>query len=120
MTTASGQKALGLATMEDELSNRIIGAAIEIHKALGPGLLESVYEECLAFELSERKIPFTRQEEIPLIYRGNLLPSNLRIDLWVGGLVIVELKSIEAVLPIHEAQVLTYLKMTDCKLGLLL
>jgi GxxExxY protein len=105
---------------EDELSNLIIGAGIDVHKEVGPGLLESVYEECLAFELAVRKIPFERQKEIPLIYKGNNLPSNFRIDLLVGGLVIVELKSVENIIPIHEAQLLTYLKMTGCKLGLLL
>lgn len=105
---------------EDELSNLIIGAAIEVHREVGPGLLESVYEECMAFELASRGIPFERQKEIALVYKGKILPSNLRIDLFVGGMVIVELKSIDTVLPIHEAQLLTYLKMTNCKLGLIL
>jgi len=105
---------------EDELSNLIIGAAIEVHREVGPGLLESVYEECMVLELGSRGIPFERQKEIPLCYKGNQIESNLRLDLLVDHLVIVELKAVEAVLPIHEAQLLTYLKMTGCKLGLIL
>ena len=105
---------------EDELSNQITGAAIEVHKAMGPGLLEAVYEDCLAFELDERHIPNARQKQIPLAYKGHELGSELRIDFLVGGLVVVELKSVETILPVHEAQVITYLKLTGCKLGLLL
>ena len=106
--------------IEDELSNKIIGAAIEVHNTVGPGLLESVYEECMAFELASRDIPFERQKEIPIIYKGHKLDTVFRIDLLVGRLVIVELKSVETVLPVHKAQVLSYLKMTNLKLGLLL
>jgi len=104
----------------DELSKVIIGAAIEVHRELGPGLLESAYEECLAHELSLRRVPFERQKEIPITYKGKSLDCGFRLDLLVGGLVIVELKSVDKSLPVHDAQVITYLKLTGCKLGILL
>ncbi|MFC1960211.1 GxxExxY protein [Chloroflexota bacterium] len=105
---------------EDELSKQIIGAAIEVHRTLGPGLLESAYESCLAHELRLQGIPFERQKELPLHYKGASVDCGYRLDLLVGGLVIVELKAVEQLAPIHEAQVLTYLKLTGCKLGMLL
>ncbi|MCP4423834.1 MAG: GxxExxY protein [Chloroflexi bacterium] len=105
---------------ENLLSNAIIGAAIEVHKQLGPGLLESAYEECLAHEMTLRKIPFERQKPLPVIYKGTKLDVGYRLDFLVGGLVVVELKAIERLAPIHEAQIITYLKLTNCKLGLLL
>jgi GxxExxY protein len=104
----------------NELSGLIIGAAIEVHRQVGPGLLESVYEECLAWELTEQHIPFERQKVIPLVYKGVTLQSDLRVDLLVNNMIIVELKSVDKLIPIHEAQVLTYLRMTGCKLGLLM
>ncbi len=104
----------------EELTRNIVGAAIDVHRELGPGLLESVYEECLAFELAQRGITFTRQAPLPLTYKGRSLDSNLRLDLLVQDVVVVELKSVEAVLPIHEAQLLTYLKLTGCEVGLLI
>lgn len=104
----------------NDLSGAIIGAAIEVHKHIGPGLLESVYEECLAWELTNREIPFERQKDIPLIYKGTPLDSNLRLDFLVDDRIIVELKSVENLIPIYDAQVLTYLRMTGCKLGLLI
>ena len=104
---------------QDELSKTIIGCAIEVHRLMGPGLLESVYEECLAYELVQAKISLERQKPIPLIYKGVALGSDLKIDLLVSGLVVVELKSVDMLLPIHDAQVLTYLRLTGCKLGLL-
>lgn len=103
-----------------ELTNRIVGAAIEVHRSLGPGLLESVYEECFCFELSERKLSFTRQLEVPLLYKGTNLASSLRVDVLVEDTVVVELKSVAAVLPIHEAQLLTYLRLTKREVGLLI
>lgn len=106
--------------MEDQLSNQILGAAIEVHKQMGPGLLESVYEECLSYELSLREIPFVRQQPVHLHYKDLDVSDTLRLDLLVGGLVVVEIKSVQMILPIHEAQLMTYLKLTDCKLGLLL
>jgi len=105
---------------ENELSNVILGAAIEVHRHLGPGLLESVYEECLAHELSQRQIPFERQKPIPVIYKGVHLDCGFRADLFVANSVLVELKAVDQLLPIHDAQVLTYLKLAHCKLGLLL
>jgi GxxExxY protein len=105
---------------ENPLSNEIIGAAIEVHRQLGPGLLESAYEECLAHEFTLREIPFERQKPLPVIYKGVKLDVGYRLDLLVGGLVVVELKAVEKFAPIHEAQMITYLKLTNCKLGLLL
>ncbi len=107
-------------TPEDILSNRIIGAAIEIHRHLGPGLLESTYETCLVREFELRHIPFERQKSLPVQYKGERLDAGYRIDLLVDNLVIVELKAVEQLLPVHTAQVLTYLRLTGCKLGLLL
>jgi GxxExxY protein len=105
---------------EDQLSNVIIGAAIEMHRALGPGLLESTYEGCLARELALRKVPFERQKAIPVIYKGEEIDCGFRIDLLVDQKVIVELKAVDRLVQIHQAQVLTYLKLTGCKLALLL
>ncbi len=104
----------------NDLTGRIIGAAIEVHKILGPGLLESVYEECLSHELEVGQISFERQKEIPIEYKGVRLSCGYRIDLLVDGRVIVEIKSCDTVLPIHEAQLLTYLKLTSLRVGLLI
>jgi GxxExxY protein len=105
---------------ENEISGQVIGAAIEVHRQLGPGLLESAYEECLAYEMELRHIPFERQKPLPLTYKGIHLDCGYRLDFLVGGLVVVELKAVKAFEPIHEAQILTYLRLTNCKLGLLL
>ena len=102
------------------ITEKIIGAAIEVHKTLGPGLLESVYEDCLAIELQLKKIKFIKQYRIPINYKGHSINKNLIIDLLVENQIIVELKSVEKLLPVHEAQLLTYLKLTDIKTGLLL
>src|SRR5580693_5621469 len=99
-------------TMETELTHRIIGAAIEVHRQLGPGLLESAYEECLARELSLREILFERQKPISVVYKGVQLECGYRIDLLVERRIVLELKSIEEIAPIHEAVVLTYLKLS--------
>ncbi|MBI3536558.1 MAG: GxxExxY protein [Chloroflexi bacterium] len=104
----------------NSITQNIIGAAIEVHKALGPGLLESAYEECLCHELSLRKIPFERQKQLPIDYKGIRLEAGYRIDLLVANSVIVEIKSVEGILPIHEAQLLTYLRLADRKVGLLI
>ena len=98
----------------------IIGGAIEVHRGLGPGLLESAYEECLCYELSKRGIAFERQVSVPVRYKEVKLDAGFRIDVWVERKVVVEVKAVEKLLPIHEAQVLTYLKLSDCRLGLLL
>ena len=104
----------------NDLTGEIIGAAIEIHKALGPGLLESTYEECLCVELGLRKMPYERQKEVPVQYKGVKLDCGYRLDLVVANEVIVELKACEKLEAIHEAQLLTYLKLTGIKVGLLI
>lgn len=104
----------------DKLSYEIIGAAIEVHRHIGPGLLESAYEECLCQELKIRKIKFNRQVALPVTYKGIDLDCGYRLDLVLEGLIIVELKAVEKILPIHEAQLLTYLKLTNLKIGLLI
>jgi len=105
---------------ENALSNLIIGGAIDVHTQLGPGLLENVYEECLAHELIARGVVFERQKILPVQYKGLHLECGFRLDLLVGGLVVVEIKAVDKLIPVHEAQLITYLKLTGCKLGLLL
>jgi GxxExxY protein len=102
------------------LTSAIIGAAIEVHKTLGPGLLESAYEECLAREFVLRTIPFERQKPLPVVYKDVKLECGYRLDFLVGSTVIVELKAIESIAPVHEAIVLTYLRLSGCRLGLLI
>jgi len=104
----------------DALSREVIGVAIEVHRVLGPGLLESAYAKCLEYDLTLRKIPFQREVDLPLEYKGILLDCNYRIDLLVDDCLIVELKTVEALLPIHEAQLLTYLRLKKLWLGLLI
>lgn len=104
---------------ERELTGQIIGAAIEVHRVLGPGLLESAYQICLAHELSLRHLPFERERALPVEYKDVRLDCGYRLDFWVAEKVIVELKAVETLLPIHEAQLLTYLKLTGCHIGLL-
>jgi GxxExxY protein len=98
----------------------IVGAAIEVHRQLGPGLLESAYEICLSRELSLRGVPFQRQVSLPVEYRGLQLDCGYRLDLVVNQSIIVEIKALAKVLPIHRAQVFTYLKLTKYRLGLLI
>jgi GxxExxY protein len=102
------------------LTGRIISAAIEVHRHLGPGLLESAYEECLCRELEQRGIYFERQVDLPLDYKGYRIGSGYRLDLVVDQRVVVELKAVRQLEKIHEAQLLTYLKLAELKLGLLL
>jgi GxxExxY protein len=113
---------MGIAAMtENEISKVIVDAAIEVHKSLGgPGLIESVYEESLAWELVDRGLNIKRQIEVPINYKGNLLATPLRLDLLVNDLVIVEVKSVAVYNKIFEAQLLTYLRLTDLKLGLVI
>jgi len=107
--------------MQDkDLSHAIIGAAIEIHQRLGPGLLEAVYEECLAREFVLRTIPFERQKPIPLVYKDLKLECGYRLDFLVSGRIVVEIKSIEAIAPIHESVMLTYLRLSESPVGLLI
>jgi GxxExxY protein len=104
----------------NELTGEIIGAAIEVHKILGPGLLESAYEECLCHELSLRETAVERQKKLPIDYKGKILECGYRMDLVVADIVVVEIKACDSLLPIHEAQLLTYLKLTGIKIGLLI
>lgn len=104
----------------NRITESIIGAAIQVHRALGPGLLESAYEACLGFELSKRGLRVEPQKPLPLVYGGVKLECGYRIDLLVEGSVIVEIKSVDRVAPIHEAQILSYLKLSGCKVGLLI
>lgn len=115
----SSQSATGN-LLHEELSDQVIGAAIEVHRQLGPGLLESAYQACLAHELALRSILFVSQLDLPLTYKGVQLDVGYRIDLLVDDKVIVELKAVEKILPIHEAQLLTYLRLLKKPVGLLL
>ena len=103
-----------------EITEAIIKAAIEVHRALGPGLLESAYEECMCHELLLQGLSFERQLALPVVYKGHQLDCGYRLDLVVLNTVVVEIKAVEALLPIHEAQLLTYLKLGGWKVGLLL
>lgn len=104
----------------DDLSRRVIGLAMEVHRTVGPGLLESTYEECLCRELELADIPFHRQLPIPIDYKGKRLECGYRLDLLIDGRLIVEVKAIERLLPIHEAQLLTYLRLSGKRIGLLM
>lgn len=104
----------------DELTYELIGAAIEVHQELGPGLLESVYQNCYEYELSERKLSFVAQKEIPIIYKEKTIDAKLRLDLLVEDIIIVELKAVEEIANIHQAQLLTYMKLLEKPKGLLI
>ena len=103
-----------------DLTDRVIGLAIAVHKELGPGLLESAYETCLAFELKHACIPFRRQVPMPIVYRGFHLDTGFRADLLIAEELILEIKAADRLIPAHEAQILTYLRMSGCPVGLLL
>ena len=104
----------------DVISSGIIGAAIDVHRELGPGLLESAYEHCLAFELSKRGHTVERQKLVPIQYKDTEVDAGFRLDLLVDQKIIVELKAVDAIAPIHKAQLMTYLKLTGLKVGLLM
>ncbi|MFZ0728410.1 MAG: GxxExxY protein [Desulfobacterales bacterium] len=104
----------------NQLSGKVIGCAIEVHKHLGPGLLESAYEECLCHEFALQGIPYERQKELPIEYKGRKLDCGYRLDVVVGNVIILELKACEKIEPIHQAQLLTYLKLSGLRLGLLI
>lgn len=104
----------------EELTNTIIAAAIEVHRHLGPGLLESAYEECFCHELQLQGVSFERQRPLPLSYKGVKLDCGYRIDIVVEDKIILELKCVERVLPVHEAQLLTYLRLSGLKVGLIM
>jgi len=105
---------------DKQLTHEIIGAAIAVHRELGPGLLEAVYEECLCYELTSRNIAFERQKPIPVVYRGARLDCGYRADIVALGRVIVEIKAITSIAPVHDAVMLTYLRLSGCKIGLLI
>ncbi len=104
----------------NRITESIIGAAIEVHRALGPGLLESAYEACLAFELIDRGLKVEQQKPLPVVYREVRLDCGYRLDLLVDGSVIVEVKAVDHLAPVHQAQLLSYLKLTGCHVGLLI
>jgi len=106
--------------LHEDLTEGVIGAAVEVHRALGPGLLESAYEECLCHELNLRGTKFARQVPLPIEYRGVKLDCGYRLDIVVEDVLILEIKCVERVIPVHEAQLLTYLKLTGKRVGLIL
>jgi GxxExxY protein len=120
LLTTESQRHREIENEKDPRTAAIIGAAIEVHRQLGPGLLESAYEQCLCHELHLRGLPFKCQVNLPVSYKGLQLDCGYKIDVIVNGEVIVELKSVERVLPVHEAQLLTYLKLSGKKVGLLI
>ena len=104
----------------DPLSEKVIGFAIDVHRSLGPGLLESAYEECLCFELQSHAVPFRRQAPLPVVYKSVKLECGYRMDIVVENQLVVEVKTVEKLMPIHDAQLLTYLKLSGIHAGLLL
>ena len=104
----------------NNISSKIIGAAIEVHKELGPGLLESVYEACLCQELKKQGLSFDSQVDLPIIYKGEITDKTYRVDILVENCVVVELKAVDTITPIHEAQLFTYMKLLQINLGLLI
>ena len=120
LITTESQRHREIENEKDPLTGAVIGAAIEVHRQVGPGLLESAYEECLCHELHLRGLLFERQVALPVAYRGLCLDCGYKIDLIVEHEVVVELKAIERILPVHEAQLLTYLKISGRRVGLLI
>jgi GxxExxY protein len=104
----------------DPLTHAVIGAAIEVHREMGPGLLESIYQRCMEQELKLRKLEFVKQARLPLIYKGNALDDEFILDIFFPERLVVELKAVEKLLPVHEAQLLTYLRLSKTRLGLLI
>jgi len=104
----------------NKITKTIIGMAINIHRALGPGLLESAYEACMVYDLVKAGLKVEQQKPLPIVYRGVKLECSYRLDLMIEKEVIVEIKSVEKLLPIHQAQLMSYLKLSDCKVGLLI
>lgn len=115
-----GAKIIEPPTQHDLMACEIVDAAFTVHTTLGPGLLESVYEQCLACELEERNIAFQREIALPVTYRNHQIDAGFRMDLAVGGLVVMEVKATEKIHPVHEAQLATYLKLSRHQLGLLI
>lgn len=109
-----------MSEQRDPLTDQVIGCAIKVHRTLGPGLLESVYEECLAYEFAKANLPFHKQAPLPIVYEEVRLDCGYRIDFIIDGQLLVEIKSVEKLLPIHDAQILTYLRLSGCRVGLLM
>ena len=107
-------------TLVDTVTHQIIGAAIEVHRILGPGLLESTYMTCLQYEMNAAGLRFVSDRPVPIRYKGMTLDAKYRIDLLVEGVVVVEMKAVDHLLPVHQAQVLTYMRLLDCPAGLLI
>ena len=105
---------------DDPLTTQVIGLAIKVHRTLGPGLLESAYEECLAYELTKGGLPFGRQVPLPVVYEEVRLDCGYRLDFVIDNQLLVELKSVDRLMPIHDAQILTYLRLSGCRVGLLM
>jgi len=103
-----------------DITGKILAAAIEVHRALGPGLLESIYTPCLHYELTARGLRFVAQRSIPIVYKGMSIPACYRIDLIVEDVIVVEVKSVAAILAVHESQLMTYLQLTECPVGQLI
>lgn len=110
----------GIDSALDDLAKVVVDAAFKVHKTLGPGLLESAYEACLGIELKRRGLPFVVQQPVRIVYENETVESALRLDMLVDNRLILELKAVESLLPVHEAQLLTYLKLTGRRLGLLI
>lgn len=106
--------------IEEKLTSQIIGAAIEVHRELGPGLLESAYQICLADELTRRQIPFRQKVELPVVYKGRKLDAGYEMDFLVNGSVLIEIKSVLEIHPVFQAQLLTYMKLSETPIGLLI
>jgi len=104
----------------NELSEQVIGAAITVHRELGPGMLESTYERCMALELRERGVSFERQKRLPVVFKGTPIDFGYRVDMLVDGRLVLELKAVKALEPVHHAQLLAYLKLSGCHVGLLI
>ncbi len=104
----------------DRVAQQIVDAGFQVHQALGPGLLESAYEECLSHELTSRDVPFERQVSMPISYKGLQLDAGYRMDLVVAHCIVVEVKAVETMMPIHQAQIMTYLKLSGYRLGFLM
>ncbi|MBB4285468.1 GxxExxY protein [Roseospira goensis] len=107
-------------TALDDLAHVVVDSALRVHRALGPGLLEGIYERCLAYELDKRGVPLLRQVDVPVRYDGRHIGTGYRVDMLVGGRLIVELKAVERVTELHKAQLLTYMRLLDQRLGLLI
>ena len=120
MNHGDTEKGSPVLTHGSELTERVIGLAIEVHRQLGPGLLESAYEECLCFELGQKGIAYGRQISLPVVYKGVRLECGYRMDIVVANEVVVEIKAIEHLKPIHDAQMLTYLRLSNHKVGLIM